>query len=298
MASSNSNTRYQPTGRFQVSYKSLNETTANPNSATIRDRTQKDYQKDPLSRYNQWPLNAKPKNKKNNKAKTKFIERDKTTRKAAIRCLNELKINYFSHTLHNTVCECPKNQTVKLEDYFFQDKFGLKKIPQTDTLCWRVRKTVITASASATTASASSATSTLTAKKSGKKKGKKKKKKKGKSVAATASSSGSDDDKLSAGWTSGEEVTVPTKAATPSGEPIVQVMVKTDFYKALQVLQDEYYRWIRGSINRWMDKSAWNYLQSKIELREQTDNIKLEERADPDKRVRSFCARFYFSYAM
>ena len=129
MASSNSNTKYQPTGRFSVSYKVLNETTANPNSATIRDRTQKDYQKDPLSRYNQWPLNAKPKNK------TKFIERDKTTRKAAIRCLDELKINYFSHTLNNTVCECPKNQTVKLEDYFFLDKLGLKKKPQTDTSC-------------------------------------------------------------------------------------------------------------------------------------------------------------------
>ena len=279
MASSNSNTKYQPTGRFQVSYKALNETTANPNSATIRDRTQKDYQKDPLSRYNQWPLNAKPKKKGK-----KFIKRDKTTRKAAIRCLDELKINYFSHTLHNTVCECPKNQSVKLEDYFFKDKLGLNKIPQTDTLCWRVRKTVGTASASATTASASSATSTLTTKKSGKKKGKKKKKK-GKSVAATAPPSGSDDDKLSAGWSSEEEVTAPTKAATPSGEPIVQVMVETDFYKALQVLQDEYYRWLRGSINRWMDKSAWNYLQSKIELREQTDNIKLEERADPDKRI-------------
>ena len=273
-----SNTKYKPTGRFTVSYKALNETTANPNSATIRDRTQKDYQKDPLSRYNQWPLNDKPSNK--NK---KFIKRDKTTRKAAIRCLDELKINYFSHTLHNTVCECPKNQTVKLEDYFFQDKLGLKKIPQTDTLCWRVQKTVGTASASATAASASSATSTLTKKKSGKKKGKKKKKK-GKSATATAPD-GSSDDQLSPGWSSEEEAPGPTKAATPSGEPIVQVMVETDFYKALRVLQDEYYRWIRGSINRWMDKSAWNYLESKIELREQTYKIKLEERADPDKRI-------------
>ena len=181
-----SNTKYRPSGRFQVSYKALNETTANPNSTTIRDRTQKDYQKDPLSRYNQWPLNQKH-------PKSKFIKRDKTTRKAAIRCLDELKINYFAHTLHNTVCECPKNQAVKLEDYFYADPLGLKKIPQTDTLCWRVRKTVGTTSASATTASASSATSTLTAKKSGKKKGKKKKKK-GKSIAATAPPSGGDDD--------------------------------------------------------------------------------------------------------
>ena len=77
----------------------------------------------------------------------------------------------------------------------------------------------------------------------------------------------------------------PLAQLRPLRHPIVQVMVETDFYKALRVLQDEYYRWIRGSINRWMDKSAWNYLESKIELREQTYKIKLEERADPDKRI-------------
>ena len=149
MASSNSNRKYKPSGRFMVSYKALSESTANPNSAAIRDRTEKDLQRDPLSRFNQWPLNEKP------SGKPKFIKRDKTTRKAAIVCLDELKANYFVHTLTNSINECPSNQNIKLEDYFHRDKLGLKKIDETDTLCWKMRKTVGTVSASATATSTS-----------------------------------------------------------------------------------------------------------------------------------------------
>ena len=102
MASSSK--KFRPSKRFTVSFKALHETTSNPNSAPIRDRSETDYQRDPLSRFNQWPLNKKPADK------AKFIERDKTTRKAAVVCLKELMSNYVAHTLEHTNSECPKNQ--------------------------------------------------------------------------------------------------------------------------------------------------------------------------------------------
>ena len=78
--------------RFKVTYKALNETMRNPNSAPIRNDKQRDTRRDPLANYDHWPMLSKPSN-------PEAIKKHKTFRGSAEQVLREFEDNFVGHVL-------------------------------------------------------------------------------------------------------------------------------------------------------------------------------------------------------
>ena len=119
--------------RFKVTYKALNETMRNPNSAPIRDNKQRDARSDPLTNYNHWPMLRKPPN-------AEAIKKHKTFRGSAEQVLREFEDNFIGHVLAYVPYECVDDHQLTLENMLEADPLGLKPIPQVNTDFWKTRK--------------------------------------------------------------------------------------------------------------------------------------------------------------
>ena len=119
--------------RFKVTYKALNETMRNPNSAPIRDNKQRDARSDPLTNYNHWPMLRKPPN-------AEAIKKHKTFRGSAEQVLREFEDNFIGHVLAYVSYECVDDHQLTLENMLEADPLGLKPIPQVNTDFWKSRK--------------------------------------------------------------------------------------------------------------------------------------------------------------
>ena len=62
-------------------------------------------------------------------------------------------------------------------------------------------------------------------------------------------------------------------------------MVHTPLYNTLLNLNNEYYKYIRASVFRYMDKPSKEYLENIIDAEEERRGIPFEQRADKDKRL-------------
>ena len=318
--------------RFKVTYKALNETMRNPNSAPIRDNNQRDARRDPLTNYDHWPMLRKPPN-------AEAIKKHKTFRGSAEQVLREFEDNFIGHVLAYVPYECVEDHQLTLENKMEADPLGLKPIPQTNADFWRTRRVgvpvgtvpVVTAHLATVSSSdssdgddasesspwptesedegdgkASASKSTPTAKPSGEeektskkvvKKAKKARKKKKKKKKAKKSKKKAPDGGATAaaaavaakgGATPALAGVAPVPASKPSLSKAVTkttVLARTPLYNTLLNLNDQYYKYIRASVFRYMDKPAKEYLENIIDAEEERRGIPFEQRADPDKRL-------------
>jgi len=145
------------------------------------------------------------------------------------------------------------------------------------------------ASAAKATATAKGGEEAKTSKKVVKKgKKKKKKKKKGKKKKQASSSGAAAAASATGTVTPASAGVTPAPASKPSGPVEVvktTIMVRTPLYNTLLNLNAEYYKYIRASVSRYLDKPAKEYLENIIDAEEERQGIPFEQRADPDKRL-------------
>jgi len=335
--------------RLRVTYKTLQENTQNPHSHPIRDKSQRDTRRDPLTDYSVWPSGVKPKD-------PVFIRKHATTRSAAEECIKEYEFNFLCHVLNNCPYDCHEDKQTTLERLLEADPLGLKPIPKSNTNCWKALRdyapvegdgTYMSDSGHSEEGSSSESEDPDTAKtlkqkpesaptavtpvvematvkgkgkqkktdkKVSKNKSRKKRRKASKKKArekaaskdgeskkggsdnvaakpvegdASSASEGDATDGVSSLAAMATNATDETAYTAPEQVHVQRtaIMVKTPLYNTLEQLNLEYFKHVRASIFKFMDKEGQEYLTNLIDAEESRRQIPYERRADKDVRL-------------
>jgi hypothetical protein len=139
------------------------------------------------------------------------------------------------------------------------DKLGLKDIPHTDTVCWKVVTVTTEASAPASTPTGAPASDSD----------------------ETSVSKDPDGSKYSEHHGPGTD----DDSDFESGSSTRKQAVKTTFYQDLQVLQKNYYMLLRGSIPLYMDDDGKKFYRTIMMQEDTTKDLSMDEKYLPGKRI-------------
>ena len=265
---------------LEYSFKRLREHAKNPYSASVRASRRREKLDDQLALFKAWPGNEKPTNISEEDAQ--IIRRDPkskygvSNRSKAKYDLEEYEFNMFVHTFKNSSYEEEsEGKRERMHFYFIRDKLGLKTIGTEDTNCWKAM-TVASANPAAATPVAPTQPGSASGGASASKKKTKKKKKKSKDGGTPQTASAS----LASSATPAPVQTGTGTVVQPAKQP-----VKTLFYRDLEAMQRNYYKYLRASIVLYMDDAAKDLYNTFIDKADDRLNLSKEEKYLPGKRI-------------
>ena len=236
-----------------VKFTRMKQNAMNPHSAPLRRTSAKVNFEDPIKDYCTWPAGVKPDTKKS-------IKLNVSVRALVEDNMAEIEDNYAKHVLGaSSYIDGGDGEFEKMRRYFMNDKLGHKEIPPTDTVCWKVVTVTAAASAPASAPAAAPA-----------------------SASAHASASKTPADKYSEHHGSGTD----DDSDFDSGPSTRKQAVKTTFYQDLQVLQKNYYMFLRGSIPLYMDDDGKKFYRTVMMQEDAVKDLSMEDKYLPDHRIK------------
>ena len=241
-----------------VKFTRMKQNVMNPHSAPLRRTSAKVNFEDPIKDYCIWPAGLKPETNQ-----VEYIKLDVSVRALVEDNMAEVQDNYAKHALGSSSYIIKSDgEFDQMRRYFYADKLGLKDIPQTETVCWKVVTVTTEASAPASTPTVAPLSSLAAL-----------------SASKTPAGKYSEYHKPGSGSGSGSDSDNESVASTR------KQAVKTTFYQDLQVLQKNYYMLLRGSIPLYMDDDGKKFYRTIMMQEDTAKDLTMDEKYLPGKRI-------------
>ena len=274
-----------------ITFNFIRKNRDDPNSAIPVDPSAKDKVTDPLFFFRELPGGKKPADL--DEEDLQFIRADETPSSKAKEGFIEMESNYLCYTFNQSDYATETGEGNHMRKYLWADPLGLKDIPVSDSLCWTTQKVMDTRPIGGAAAPAGAASASAAASKASESEADDSDSEPAGKASATAEPA----TKKARKKAKASKAKAPAKAAAKTSKPkkskkkdkgkSKEIPVKTTFYTDLQLMQDQFYCYLRASADLYMNKQAAEYFELAMHRMEATEKPPLtrENRCDRDKRI-------------